>query len=170
METESLSFVFLQDCKLSVLCGSASVCTITRHRFCMSCRAHTATQCFSILVPQQTGTERLQMLLCSLHDVSFPALPSPHHTRAPQSLLNTFHVLQEEEASRDEEMRHRALKVKSFHLLWVPSLRHLCRFSELSITSAGGTGQGVPAGLLPRVPRARELGLADPPLHKGIVS
>lgn len=77
----------------------------------------------------RSDTERLQnAAVLPAQCVSFPALPSPHHTWAPQSLLNTFHVLQEEEARRDEEMRHRAMKVKSFHLLLVPSLRHFNLF------------------------------------------
>lgn len=102
---------------------------------------------------------------CSLHDVLPPQHCCPALTPARtgsadanEHISPSYGRRKHQPHCRDEEMRHTAVKVRRFHLLLVPSLRHLSMVSQSSVSPfAGRKGKCVPGVLL--VPRARELGL-----------
>jgi len=113
------------------------------------------------------------MLQCSLHDVlplrcCCPAL-SPSHIGSADTnehISRSYERKKHEPHCRDKEMRHIAVKVKSFHLLLVPSLRHLSMVSQISVTPfAGGKGQCGSGGVLPPRPQGQGAGLGylNPP-------
>lgn len=122
----------------------------------ISCHpSHSASSCRPYI-------ERPQTLLCAPSDV----LP-PWHFRAAFSTACTGSADTHERVSRscerrkhrphctDEEMRHGAAKVKSFHWLLLPSLRHLSMISQSLVSSlwvANGSMSLCPRRLLPPYP------------------